>query len=380
MGQVPTKWQNELFVLKMKDISYTKHISNHRNLNYMKKNYFILLVASLFLVQGVAQEVVQKQRSLLTKRTADWCPNCGTYGWTYFKAAIEQNGNKAIYIAAHYDGNLKDAAAEEITDNFGAFYQPKFFINEIEQGVNSGNVNAKLEVLKTQVDAAFEEMPEVNCGFEPIYENGAFNVAAKVKFFQAMQGDFYLGIYLLEDHVTAPQASVGANAVHRHLFRKSFTAETFGKSIINGSVTAGQTFDLDFALTVPDTTNHEYEVIGIIWEKVGDKYIPANVWQPGLDETVSSVFNPAPQNSILVFPTVTSQVANISVESIENQSVAQLEVFDLTGRRVAVLLNGQLNAGMSNFQLDRETVGGNGLYFVQLKTPGFVKTAKVIFQ
>ena len=79
----------------------------------MNKNTFTLLIACLFAMQAIAQQVAQVQRSIVTKRTADWCPNCGTYGWTYFKDAIEQNGDKAVFIAAHYSGGLAAPAANE---------------------------------------------------------------------------------------------------------------------------------------------------------------------------------------------------------------------------------------------------------------------------
>ncbi len=346
----------------------------------MKKNTFTLLVACLFLVQGIAQQVLQEQRSLVTKRTADWCPNCGTYGWTYFKEAIQQNGDKAVYIAAHYSGGLSVGAANDITENFGGGYQPRFFFNQTDQGVLSSNVTTKLTSLKTQIDAAFETAPIANTGFQPIYKDGEIQVAAKVKFFQAAQGDFYLGMYLLEDNVTAYQASIGNDALHRKLLRFAFTTETFGEPITNGDVAAGQEFDLNFALPIGDVSGYDYEVVGIVWKKEGSKYLPVNVWSTNEIEVVSETTIIEPKNGLLIYPSVTKQQSVVEIASIENQPNAQLEVFDLKGRRVAVLLDGELKAGSSRFELNREMLGGNGLYFVQLKTPGFVKTEKVVFQ
>ncbi len=346
----------------------------------MKKNYFVLLVASLFLVKGIAQQVEQQQRSLITKRTADWCPNCGTWGWTYFVDAIEQNGDKAVYMAAHYDGNLADDAANDITENFGGGYQPRFFFNQSDQSVNSGNVNAKLSALKTLVDAAYLQAPIANSGFEPFYLNGEIRVNAKVKFFQAAEGEFYLGVYLLEDNVTAYQASIGNNAVHKRLFRKSFTAETFGKPITNGSVTAGQEFDLDFALPNGNPANFDYEVVGIIWKKEGDQYLPVNVWSTDDISLVSGVSIIEPANEVLVVPTVTINVARIIVQSIEDQPVATVDVMDVNGRIVATLHDGFLKKRYADFELDRNLVGQSGLYFVRVTTPTFVLIEKVVFQ
>jgi hypothetical protein len=345
----------------------------------MKKSSFTMLIAVLFLMKGLAQQVQEQQHTLVTKRTADWCPYCGTWGWTYFENAIEQNGDKAIYMAAHYDGGLYDPAAKEITDNWGGFYQPKFFVNEKEQGVTSGNVTAKLASLNIQLDSLANLAPVANCGFDPVFSNGELKVDAKTKFFQTTDGEFYLGIYLLEDHVTAYQASIGANAVHRHLFRKSFTAETFGMPLANGNVAAGQEYLLSFSTPVAEITGHEYEVIGIIWRKDGDKYIPVNVWSNNQIETVSAVDDPNLQNRMVVYPSVAKEKVTIQIESIDNQSVAQLEVFDANGRKVATLLKGQLSAGATSFQLDKKELGGNGLYILRLQTPDFVKTGKLVF-
>ncbi len=346
----------------------------------MKKSTFTILLAFLFLVQGIAQQVEQQQRSLITKRTADWCPYCGTWGWSFFQGAIEQNEDKAILMAAHYDGGLANAAAEEITDNFGGFYQPKFFLNETQLGVTSGNVTAKLDYLKPLVDSIFEVAPVANSGFDLTYENGELQAAAKVKFFQAAQGEYYLGLYLLEDNVTAYQASIGNNAVHKRLFRFSFTEATFGLLIASGDVAAGQEFSLNFALPIGDPTGHDYEVAGIIWKKEGDKYLPVNVWSTKEIGFVSeTILNAAPENALLVAPSVASDFMRVYVRLIENQPAALLEAYDLNGRKVAALFAGAVKAGETRFELNRETVGGAGLYFLRLKTGNVVITKKVIF-
>lgn len=92
----------------------------------MNKKTFMLLVAALFIMKAAAQQVEEVQRTLITKRTASWCINCGTWGWTLFDGLVADNEDKSVLIAAHYDGDLENAAAEEITDNFGGFYQPRF--------------------------------------------------------------------------------------------------------------------------------------------------------------------------------------------------------------------------------------------------------------
>ncbi len=344
----------------------------------MKKQSFTLLIAVLFLVQGIAQQVEQQQRSLLTKRTADWCPYCGTWGWNFFKDAIEDNGNKAIYIAAHYDGGLSIEAATDITENLGGGYQPRFFLNDADQGVSSGNASAKLTSLKEAIDENFNLAPIANCGFEPLFENGKIKVGAKVKFFQAAEGEYYLGVYLLENNVTAYQASIGNNAVHPKLLIASFTTGSFGQLITDGSIAAGQEFELDFSHDEASITGRDFEVIGIIWKKEGDKYVPINVW--GTDdistEQVSGIADKLPENKMVVAPNVVSEHAIVAIELINELPEANLSLYDLQGRQVASLYKGHLKAGYQTVNVNIS--GASGTYFIRLNGKGLELIEKVV--
>ncbi len=346
----------------------------------MKKQSFTLLLAVLFLVKGIAQQVEQQQRSLVTKRTAAWCVNCGTWGWSFFKNALEDNGDKAIFLAAHYDGTLKVQAATDITNNFGGVSQPRFYLGEIDQSVSSGNANAKLTALKEQIDANFDQTPVANSGFQPIFADGEIKVDAKVKFFQAAQGEYHLGIYLVEDNVTANQTGIGANAVHQKLLRASFTTNSFGQLVSNTDVTAGQEFNLNYSLSLDEIVGHEYEVIGIIWKKEGTKYIPVNVWGTNeiSTEPLSDFKEKQPENIMIVAPNIILNSAVISIELALDQQDATVEMLDLNGRLVATLHKGAMKKGQQLVRFDKGLVGGSGTYFIKLKSRGVELLEKVV--
>jgi hypothetical protein len=348
----------------------------------MKKQSFTLLLAVLFLVKGIAQQVEQQQRSLVTKRTATWCINCGTWGWTFFKDALEDNGDKAIFLAAHYDGALEVGAATDITNNFGGASQPRFYLGNTDQGVSSSNLNTKLTALKEQIDANFDQAPVANSGFQPIFADGEIKVDAKVKFFLAAQGEYHLGIYLVENNVTANQTGIGANAVHQKLLRASFTTNAFGQLVSNTDITAGQEFNLSYSLPLDEIDGHEYEVIGIIWKKEGSKYIPVNVW--GTDEIstepLSGIYDKLPENKMVVAPNIISNSAVISIDLIHDQLDATVELYDLNGRLVATLHNGAMKKGNQLVRFDKGLVGGTGTYFIKLKSRSVELLEKVVIQ
>lgn len=346
----------------------------------MKKNTFTILLLTLFVSQGIAQQVVQEQRLLITKRTASWCSNCGTWGWTLFKNLLEDNADKAVLIAAHYDGVLASSAGEEFTDNFGGFYQPRFFVNETDQNANQGNIGSIRSSVKSQVDAAFALQPVANVGFEPVYSDGELKVDAKVKFFQQAQGDFYLGIYLIENHVIAYQSGVGNNADHLRVFRESFTDETFGKQVVSGTVAAGNEFSLSFALPTGDPQGYDYEIAGIIWKKEGEKYIPVNTWSTATITTATDAAETAAANRMTAAPSVTGSVLQLQLELASAQPDASIDVFDLLGKQVGNVYRGMLPQGLHTFEVDRTMAGGSGVYIIRFSNGQEIISRKVVFK
>ena len=355
-----------------------KTLIGHTAQNFMKKKTFMLLIAALFIMKAAAQQVEEVQRSLITKRTATWCPNCGTWGWTLFEGLIEDNEDKAVLMAAHYDGNLAEAAAEEITDNFGGFYQPRFFLNENDINGSSSNVSAKRAEVKAAVEAAFNESPVVNVGFAPTFADNKLTANAKVKFFQETSGEYYLGIYLLEDNVVGYQASIGNNANHKKVFRFSFTDETFGKLITGGSVAAGSEFDLPFELSIGSVQGYDYEVAGIIWKKENNKYIPVNVWSTTDIGETSATADIAGLNSFEITPNITSDQAAIKIDLQKNMPNASLDIIDVNGKTIAKIKQGAFTEGQHIFPLNKNIIGNNGLFFVRLTDGKNATTRRVI--
>ncbi len=335
----------------------------------------------LSIIPAISQEVSAEQRSLITKRTASWCPNCGTWGWNLFKELIADNSQKAVLIAAHYDGALAVPAAEALTDNFGGFYQPRFFLDETDQNATSGNAAAVQSTIRDQVNAAFQQAPVANTAFQPGYFAGEIQVPAKVKFFQDAQGQYFLGMYLLENNVTAFQSGIGADAVHQKLFRASFTASTWGLEIVNGSVTAGTEFSLDFSLSANDPQASDYEVVGVIWKKEGEKYLPVNTWStatfgtPTLGETAAAVLP-----RLTVWPQPMSHSGYAQLDLPQAQQV-RLVLSDGEGRLIREIHRGHLGAGMHSFDLRADLANlPRGTYILQAQTSAGSRSTPLLVQ
>jgi hypothetical protein len=345
----------------------------------MKRSTFTILLVSLFLIKAIAQQVEQSQHLLLTERTASWCPNCGTWGWALKEGLLEDNANKIVFFAAHYDGVLATMPSEDITSNFGGFSQPRFYLNHTDLNANSSNGANVRNTVKAQVEAALTAMPVANVGFDANFANGTYTVNAKVKFFQAASGEFYLGMYLIENNVTAYQASIGNNANHTAVLQESFTTSSFGNQITNGDVSAGSEFQMSFSLPLVTVTGHDYEVVGVIWQKVNGKYQVVNVWKPGLVGNPSSIIEPQTIGSLSVMPTVATAQTTVAFGLNAYAPSISLDLIDLNGRVVLPVFSGSLPQGNHQFTILRERLEATGVYFVRLTSGQEIVTRKVVF-
>ncbi len=339
----------------------------------------MLMLASLFILKGIAQEVMPVQASLITKRTATWCPHCGTWGWSLFKDLLEDNKGKAVFFAAHYSGDLANTTATQITANFDAAYQPVFYYNEINQEATSSNTSAVLSSMTQKVNTAHTSQPIANVGFDSSYANGTMNVNAKVKFFQAAEGEYYLGVYLIEDHVIANQASIGANANHRRVLRSSFSTSTWGELIGNGSIAAGHEFTHTFSQTVDNPAAHDYSLAGVIWKKEGDKYKVVNTWAKDIEGGALSTDEPSAINPIVVNPNLIHTSASVQIHLTSEAHHVALELYNAQGAKVKSIFKGNLAAGDHRFELSRDGAG-NGVYLLLFKADGSEWVEKVVFQ
>ena len=340
-------------------------------------SFFILSSFSIF-----AQDVPQEQRTLITKVTASWCPPCGGWAWTMFEDMIADNEEKAVLLAAHYSGNLITPAAENMAQNFGAVYQPIFFLGNENQNVSSSTAAAKRTTIKEMVDANFLETPIANAGMNATLDGNNLSVQTKAKFFQAAEGEYYLGVYVVENELVGYQASRGNDAVHEKVIRASMTSDVFGNLLMNGTIAADTEFDQTFEMTLDDTWNTEHlEIVSILWKKEGDKFEFVNTNLTSEFGATTSNVNVLLQNvEMAIQPNVVSTQSVISIDLEKDLRAATLSIFDLNGKKVAEVFSGNLTASNTTFTINKNSVPSAGMYFLVLEAEQKVLTQKVIFE
>jgi hypothetical protein len=293
----------------------------------------------------MAQTVTPVQTTLLSKRTADWCPNCGTWGWNFSKAVLDKTKDQDIvFWNVHHSGGLLNPTTDAIAKNLGGSYQPIFFVNtDVEDlGVSSGatsqttalnNLQAYLDLFKTE--GAF-----VGMGSEAIIDgSNNVKVKAKVKFYVAspVTEDFFIGAYIVKKNFVHPQASVGNTAVHHSVLSESLTPSAiFGTKIVKGPVAANKEFTVDFSypnLKLHNGKMSDTKIVVVMWryDSVKKKYVYNNSREVSLS-TVSATKDEFNDDAFNFNPVLDNGKIHLSF----NQDITNPEVsmVDLSGKSV----------------------------------------------
>ncbi len=346
----------------------------------MKKTFLLLAFIFLFANSFFAQDVPEVQRPLVTKIAATWCPPCGGWGWIFFEDLVIDNEAKATMIVAHHDGDLVTVAGDAFSSNFNSPYQPYFYVYNDDVGASSSSAATKRTEVKDLVDVEAAKSPVANAGMNLFLTGGQLVIDTKTKFFQAASGEYYIGVYAVENEVVNYQAGIGDNAVHEKVLRGSLTGETFGALLMSGDIAVGGEFSNSFSTELEDTWNLDHlEIVTIIWKKEGDTYVAINTNLSSDFVVVGNVNILLENTSMEILPNVISAQATINLDLEKELHNTTIELFDLEGKKVADIFQGNLPNGNSIFTIERNSVATQGMYFVVLKSAGKVMTRRVVF-
>lgn len=317
-----------------------------------------------------AQTVSETQMPMITKITATWCPNCGTYGWSFFRDAIEDNQDNAIFIAAHPSGDLVSDEGKEFNSNLSANGQPKFYLNNQDFGVNAGNGAAKRPELKQAVDEMNGLTALVGTGIEVTRSGNVLTAKTKVRFLGDADGKYHLVVYAIEDNVTATQASVGPMALHKYILRTSFDDNTFGEAIAEGSIATGTEFENTFTTTMADNWKADnLYYAAVIWQEVDGQYTYVNGSQ--VKETVvSSIVDRALLNKVQASWTATDNAHQLILQSDKSYEEVSIELVDMKGQLISTQMLPYLSRSEQFVPLATENLPA-GTYAVRISHPEF---------
>ncbi|MEM6377496.1 MAG: T9SS type A sorting domain-containing protein [Bacteroidota bacterium] len=342
----------------------------------------LFIFSSALLGQDEAISVPETQKSLITKRTATWCPNCADESaWDLKNRLIIDLADQALVISGHHStaSRLHSPAAKDLIDNFQrTFSQPVFFFNT--ETVGNGGAQTE-DLIKQKVNDATNQRPSAQTGLRVFYDEAQnlLEVQTRSTFFDATIGDYFLGLYLVEKSVIETQSALSSEADHKNVLREAISDGSFGEVIANGFIDASSNFDAvkqyQFSEAFP-TDN--FMVAAILWKKDENEvyeFVNLNTSDEFLTQIVSRTYGIKALNQYQIQPTITQSYSQAIIDLEQPLQNATLKIYNWQGQLLQQVFQGNLSAGIHQFKLQVEQAG---TYLVTLQSGQQMSTQRLI--
>ena len=334
---------------------------------------FLLLGATLALS---AQDIVvpQTQKSLITKKTADWCSICGNWGWDLFENLVENlDETQGFAIANHYSGGLSNTTTSELQSVFPpSGGQPRFYLNSTDQNVTFSTWMDKEDEILQQVSDAAGQTPTIQTGLELLKNSdGSYRIRARSEFFQDGTGDYSLQLYTVERDFVGFQNQQGPNADHKNLVREALLPGALGLAFIDVSPTVGSELSVEQDFTT-DIAEEDLVVLAIVWKSENGTETFVNLNTVDEVSETSNAFDPAAlglQTSVLGNSSAQPVFQLTTERSLTN---ARVVIYDVIGRQRMLLHQGNLGFGTHSFEIELPS----GVYLASIFVEGRLVVAE----
>lgn len=294
-----------------------------------------LLASALILCLYASTALAQNtgQQAFIVKKTATWCSNCGSWGWTWFKDLIQATeGQGGIPIALHSTSSQLKPPADLDGAILGAFNTtgsfPAFFVNGIQYPTYAATLSA--------AQAAITQQPVATLSLQTGYDADAISARAVVSWAKDGEGQYAVGLYVVEDSLVFQQSAQGANAIHRYVLRNALGGLPFGdlQSVIHAS---GQTTVKELTAAYPGISVVRHHILAVLWKQVNGKYQFVNAAMTRLEAggITSAVDQAEIWDDLTVFPNPVLPGGRVQVESSVTAGPFSWRLIGLQGNAMA---------------------------------------------
>ena len=233
----------------------------------------------------VAPEVVltNVNKPVFFDFTSTGCPGCGSWGKPTFVMIKSSENQNIVPIAVHIkygDPMITDVSNAIASNRTGQLFTPQLWVNNTNGMVTSGgriNSTTSVSSIETEINAFKDTDVAIQVGVSSITSEGEIAIRYKTKALKELDGEYYLGIYVMENGIVERQSSSPANpAEHNNVIRASYQ-DGFGTLIPSEELKANAENEGTFNLKFEDDWNMKnlYATI-IVWKKSDDKYVVVN--------------------------------------------------------------------------------------------------------
>jgi hypothetical protein len=357
----------------------------------MKK--IIIALPAMCLVADLHAQIPEKKSiALVHKLTATWCPPCGGWGWQTAEELIAATEGKALFMSLYVGNNgsnnelFKNPVAEALAPHFTTSSGlPSFGVNGVgyisrHASDNTIDIPAVATDCVKAVDSFAGTIPLASPACKFIRQGNTLTANARVRFWAAAKGDYYLAAYLVEDSAINTQRtpdSTRTAALHHKVLRGSMSGKPFGELVASGDIKEGQQYDKTFRFTVTDPrwNMDKLNVYVVIWRKEHNDYRYVNAGKEKGDQQATFIDNNPQAAQAVLYPNPASQIATLSITSKIYQ-VITIHILDMNGRRIGTIADRDIIPGNNIIRLPLQGIA-SGTYQVLISSPGIYLQRKL---
>ena len=229
--------------------------------------------------------LTQQSMGLVTKMTATWCGPCGSWGWTLWEDIIAEVGEKSVLMSVYSptSSELNNTTAAQWGSDFDVQGYPNYCVNGKNRTAYSSSGGIYTSTTKTNAvnasDSTYSTSPVAAAVYSKVISGTTITVNTATQFFSAASGEYYLGVYVIEDGVIEDQSGdAGAGASHHVVLRGAMDGNAYGTLLVNG--TAGtDVMENTFTMEMESDWVADNITIGlVIWNKVSGSYNFVNAY------------------------------------------------------------------------------------------------------
>ena len=344
----------------------------------MKMRSFVSALALCFLFLTSSAQVTNQQYSIITKISADWCINCGTWAWDAFEdMQVDLADKNVIFLLAHRTGGLENEVSGPWCDNLKFQFQPEFYLNNEFNFMNGATAPEVIASMGEQIDLLANLGAFAGVQGTAFLADGSDDLMAQVdvEFFNETAGEYYLGVYIIQNNIIANQTGQGLS-VQPKLLTGGFTEDWYGIPI--SGTTGLQTFD--FSTPRPENFSIEEEgdteILSVIWNKREDGTY--TIFNANMTDEILMVSDT--DNPVLIQLELTGRFRGDNLSLALNSEIAienaKITVNNINGQSVYAKSH-QLQEGETSLSLELSSLS-SGIYLVSLSINGNLKTLKVL--
>lgn len=308
--------------------------------------FIYLVLFSLMMAVSYGQNT-----PVMSKVTATWCSNCGSWGWGFMEDMKDEFvDGPGIVLGVHYSGDLANSTAEWWASTLNSSGQPKFYMNNDLLSVNRNNWSDEVSNVVSMADDIASAAADGRFEYDRILlDNDVLMVTVNVTAMPSGNGTINLANYVYENNVLYEQAGLSGMVNHPNVLRS-----TMGPDFSGMTITDVGTYE--FRMDIPaDWDQDELGVLTVIWSDEGNG--PSINASQAVDMvSLISSSDDLLDESEFIFA---NEAHGIRI-STENSEIYNLSLTDTQGRQ---LLNSKLNGQ----QVIQKSELSKGMYFVTIQ-------------